>query len=110
LLAETGLLDNCYATSHWAYQDLFRKYCITRKCISIPRPIYATRTLKRRFKAAIGSSLIEYLQNLRVEEAKCLLESTTLRLEKISQSSGYSDISFFRRMFKLILTDNAKGL
>ena len=25
LLAETGLLDGCSATSHWGYQDLFRK-------------------------------------------------------------------------------------
>ena len=26
MLAETGLLDQCEATSHWGYQDLFRKY------------------------------------------------------------------------------------
>ena len=25
MLAETGLLDGCEATSHWGYQDLFRK-------------------------------------------------------------------------------------
>jgi transcriptional regulator GlxA family with amidase domain len=58
------------------------------------------RTLKRRFKAATGSSLIEYLQNLRVEEAKQLLESTDLPMEDISEQSGYSDTSFFRRLFK----------
>jgi len=32
------------------------------------------RTLKRRFKAATGTTLIEYLQNLRIEEAKRLLD------------------------------------
>ena len=58
------------------------------------------RTLKRRFKAATGSSLIEYLQNLRVEEAKRLLESTELPIEDISEQTGYSDTSFFRRLFK----------
>lgn len=26
LLAEAGLLDNCVATTHWAYQDFFRQY------------------------------------------------------------------------------------
>ena len=26
MLAETGLLDQCEATSHWGYQDLFRRY------------------------------------------------------------------------------------
>jgi transcriptional regulator GlxA family with amidase domain len=25
MLAETGLLDGCHATSHWGYQDLFQK-------------------------------------------------------------------------------------
>jgi transcriptional regulator GlxA family with amidase domain len=58
------------------------------------------RTLKRRFKAATGSSLIEYLQNLRVEEAKRLLEGTELPIEDISEQSGYADTSFFRRLFK----------
>jgi transcriptional regulator GlxA family with amidase domain len=58
------------------------------------------RTLKRRFKAATGSSLIEYLQNLRVEDAKRLLESTDLPVEDISEQTGYSDASFFRRLFK----------
>jgi transcriptional regulator GlxA family with amidase domain len=58
------------------------------------------RTLKRRFRASTGSSLIEYLQNLRVEEAKRLLESTELPVEDISEQTGYSDTSFFRRLFK----------
>lgn len=58
------------------------------------------RTLKRRFKAATGSSLIEYLQNLRVEEAKTLLETTELPIEEIGERTGYSDTSFFRRLFK----------
>ena len=58
------------------------------------------RTLKRRFKAATGSSLIEYLQNLRIEEAKRLLEAGSLAVEEISAEVGYSDASFFRRLFK----------
>ena len=33
------------------------------------------RTLKRRFKAATGRRLIDYVQNLRIEEAKRLLET-----------------------------------
>jgi len=38
MLAETGLLDGCDATSHWGYQDLFRqqypKVHFRRKSIS----------------------------------------------------------------------------
>jgi transcriptional regulator GlxA family with amidase domain len=58
------------------------------------------RTLKRRFKAATGSPLIDYLQNVRVEEAKRLLENTERPIEDISERVGYSDASFFRRLFK----------
>ena len=58
------------------------------------------RSLKRRFKAATGSTLIEYLQNLRIEEAKRLLELGELPIDEVSAEVGYLDISFFRRLFK----------
>jgi len=192
MLAETGLLNGCEATSHWGYQDLFKKQypkvrfhpepnlvfadtagrivtaggttswhdlaihiisrhgspaealriakvyllkwhsegqlpfasplrnnphadSVVRSCeqwlsenflesdalhqlieqVNIPE-----RTLKRRFKAATGSSLIEYLQNLRIEEAKHLLESAQMPVDNISVAAGYEDPSFFRRLFK----------
>jgi len=60
----------------------------------------AERTLKRRFKAATGLSLIDYLQNLRIEEAKRLLESSQRSADAISADVGYEDASFFRRLFK----------
>ncbi len=58
------------------------------------------RTLKRRFRAATGTTLIDYLQNLRVEAAKRLLESGPMPVEEISVEAGYEDTSFFRRLFK----------
>jgi transcriptional regulator GlxA family with amidase domain len=58
------------------------------------------RTLKRRFKVATGNSLIEYLQNLRIEAAKQLLESGQLPVDEISVEVCYEDPSFFRRLFK----------
>jgi len=58
------------------------------------------RTLKRRFKSATGLSLIDYLQNLRVEEAKHLLESSRRAADDISADVGYQDPSFFRRLFR----------
>jgi transcriptional regulator GlxA family with amidase domain len=60
------------------------------------------RTLKRRFKLAAGSSLIERLQNLRVEEAKRLLEAGAMPVDEISFEVGYEDASFFRRLFKRV--------
>ena len=58
------------------------------------------RTLKRRFKAATGSTLIDYVQNVRVEAAKRLLESGQQPVDDISVAVGYEDPSFFRRLFK----------
>ena len=46
------------------------------------------RTLKRRFKAATGTTLIAYLQNLRIEEAKRSLESSSLPVEEVSVRGG----------------------
>lgn len=58
------------------------------------------RSLKRRFKAATGSSLIGYVQNLRIEEAKRLLETSDLPSDEISAEVGYENPAFFRRLFK----------
>ncbi|MEX0615668.1 MAG: helix-turn-helix domain-containing protein, partial [Methylophaga sp.] len=192
MLAETGLLDNCDATSHWGYQDLFRKhypkvhfkpepnlafadpagkivtaggttswhdlaiYIISKhfspaeavriaqvyllkwhdegqlpyhslvrnshhsdhliaECetalkqhykhgnalqLTLAQANIPERTLKRRFKTATGSTLIDYLQNIRIEAAKRLLEQTQIAVDDISFDIGYEDASFFRRLFK----------
>lgn len=192
MLAESGLLDGCPATSHWGYKDLFRKKypkvdfqsepnlvfadpagrivtaggttswhdlaihiisrhasvgealriakvyllkwhgegqlpyaslvrsaphadSVARKCEQWLKEHYREanviqhvveqtsipeRTLKRRFKTATGSTLIEYVQNLRIEEAKRLLESGKMPVDDICIEAGYEDLSFFRRLFK----------
>ena len=57
------------------------------------------RTLHRRFQAAAGMPPLAYWQDLRVEQAKALLEETRLSLEQIVEKVGYSDVSAFRRLF-----------
>lgn len=57
------------------------------------------RTFSRRFKAATGYSPIEYLQALRIEEAKQMLESTAQAIEEIAEAVGYKDEGAFRRTF-----------
>jgi len=192
MLAETGLLDGCEATSHWGYQDMFSKQYPAVRFRPEPNLVFADvegrivtaggttswhdlavhiisrysspgealriakvyllkwhgegqlpyaalvrrnphadsvvrgceewlgkhyqetdairqvigsagipeRTLKRRFKAATGTTLIEYLQSLRIEAAKQLLESGQLPVDEISVEVSYEDPSFFRRLFK----------
>jgi transcriptional regulator GlxA family with amidase domain len=58
------------------------------------------RSLKRRFKLATGSTLIGQVQNLRIEEAKRLLESGNEAFEDIAVEVGYENPAFFRRLFK----------
>lgn len=58
------------------------------------------RTLLRRFQKAAGLSPVQYTQQLRVERAKALLESSTLSLEDITGRCGYADVSTFSTVFK----------
>lgn len=58
------------------------------------------RTFLRRFRAATGMSPREYLQNLRIEEAKFLLETTRSTLDAISADVGYAEPSSFRHAFR----------
>jgi transcriptional regulator GlxA family with amidase domain len=60
------------------------------------------RTFKRRFKAATGLTPIAYVQRIRVERAKRLLETTDEPVEEISWAVGYEDPTSFRRLFKRV--------
>jgi len=60
----------------------------------------SSRTFKRRFKAAAGESPLSYLQEIRIEEAKKLLEATSESIEVIGSSIGYEDLPYFSRLFK----------
>ena len=58
------------------------------------------RTLKRRFKAATGTTMMDHVQNLRLEEAKRLLETGGTAFDEIASHVGYENPGFFRRLFK----------
>ena len=58
------------------------------------------RTLLRRFQKATGLSPIQYTQQLRIERAKVLLETTNLSLEAITGRCGYENVSTFSKVFK----------
>ena len=62
----------------------------------------AERTFKRRFKDATGFAPIDYVQRLRIEDAKRRLERTGAAIDEISWQVGYEDPAFFRRLFKRI--------
>jgi transcriptional regulator GlxA family with amidase domain len=66
----------------------------------IKRSKLAERTFKRRFASATGMPPLEYVQRLRIEDAKRRLERTDMPVDEISWRVGYEDAAFFRRLFK----------
>ncbi len=60
------------------------------------------RTLHRRFLDVTGSTPLAYLQALKIERAKEMLESSSASLESITASVGYEDVSSFRQLFRRI--------
>jgi transcriptional regulator GlxA family with amidase domain len=62
----------------------------------------AERTFKRRFTEMTGLPPIDYVQRLRVEDAKRRLERTDAPVDEIGWRVGYEDAAFFRRLFKRV--------
>lgn len=62
----------------------------------------APRSFKRRFKKATGMTVIDYVQRLRVEQARGMLEGGEATVDDISWRVGYEDVAFFRRLFKRV--------
>ncbi|SFI52425.1 GlxA family transcriptional regulator [Jannaschia pohangensis] len=60
------------------------------------------RTFIRRFKAATGLPPNRYVQTLRIETARSLLEQSGRTIQDIGWSVGYQDISAFGRVFKSV--------
>ncbi len=58
------------------------------------------RTFGRRFQTATGHAPLDYVQRVRIEEAKQLLETEGHSVEQIAAQVGYSDAVSFRRLFK----------
>jgi transcriptional regulator GlxA family with amidase domain len=58
------------------------------------------RTFDRRFRAATGYSPLAYIQALRIEEAKQLLETGAATIEAVAREVGYEDLASFRRLFR----------
>ncbi|MCU6434313.1 helix-turn-helix domain-containing protein [Undibacterium sp. Jales W-56] len=58
------------------------------------------RTLLRRFQETLHLSPAQYVQQLRIERAKALLETTRLSLEELAGRCGYQDVSSLSKVFK----------
>jgi transcriptional regulator GlxA family with amidase domain len=58
------------------------------------------RTLIRRFQAVLGQSPLTYLQHLRIDTARAMLEASDVPIERLAAYVGYADPSSFARLFR----------
>lgn len=67
----------------------------------IARTFYISQNhVSRVLKSKIGKSYKEYLNDVRINEAKRLLKTTPIKVVYIANDVGYTDIGAFNRMFK----------
>jgi transcriptional regulator GlxA family with amidase domain len=64
------------------------------------RVAMSPRTFMRRFKAATGRLPGAYLQTVRIEAAKSMLERETAPVQSVACAVGYDDVAHFRALFK----------
>lgn len=58
------------------------------------------RTMARKFKASLGVTPLAYLQSMRIEAAKNLLEASRVSIQDIVEEVGYKDYSAFTQLFR----------
>ena len=66
----------------------------------IERSGLSGRGFTRRFRAVMGMAPIAYVQIVRVEEAKQLLETGRLTVEEVAHAVGYADTASFGQLFR----------
>jgi len=84
--------QQAWLAEHYDQPNLVRE--LVRRC-GLPE-----RSFNRRFKAATGYTPISYIQSLRIEEAKQILETSDRPVEEVGWMVGYDDPAHFRRLFK----------
>lgn len=58
------------------------------------------RNFNRRFLAATGKTPLHYLQGLRIEEGRDLLNNSNLSIAEVAEKVGYQDSKHFARLFR----------
>jgi YesN/AraC family two-component response regulator len=56
--------------------------------------------LSRLFKKETGQNFLDYVTEVRLGEAKRLLQESHLKVYEISEKVGYQDLQYFGKLFK----------
>lgn len=60
------------------------------------------RSFERRFKLATNNSVLEYINRLKIENAKRSFETSRKNIHEVMYDVGYTDTKAFRTIFKKI--------
>ena len=55
--------------------------------------------LSRQFKKEVGVNFSEYLMSVRMKQARCLLENSSLRISEVALRVGITNMSYFSTVF-----------
>ncbi|WP_343618161.1 helix-turn-helix domain-containing protein [Ralstonia sp.] len=98
LLADKAHADSLvHRAQHWLQKNMAKDAKISEMAYDLG---VSERTIIRRFQSALNQPPLRYLQSLRIEAARGLLEAGDLSLERIAAQVGYNDTSSFCRLFK----------
>jgi transcriptional regulator GlxA family with amidase domain len=81
----------------WVRDNIARDFAMEELAAAVA---LAPRTFARRIAATCGVSPIQFVQRIRLETARYLLETTRLSVEEITRQVGYAEPSTLRRLIR----------
>lgn len=94
-------LESDELTAVFRYMDLHLSENITLTeaadigCMSVP-------SLCKKFKEKTGMTMVQYMNEKRIERAKLLLKSQKNTLEQVAEQTGFSNANYLVRVFKKV--------
>ncbi len=86
--AAKEFIEKNYENSSLSISDISEKLCVNQTY------------LRKMFKSQMNMTLTEYITQIRMQEAKRIITSTSEKLTTVAEMVGYSDVSYFSNVFK----------
>ncbi|OBZ17746.1 helix-turn-helix domain-containing protein [Bacillus sp. FJAT-26390] len=61
---------------------------------------FSPQYLAKKFKEEYGTTIMNYLTQLRIEKAFSLLDHTELSIQEVASESGFEELNYFSKVFK----------
>jgi transcriptional regulator GlxA family with amidase domain len=81
----------------WAGQRLAEGFSLDQAAVALAT---SKRTLARRMQSVLGKSPLEYFQDLRIERAVHLLETSQASVDQIAAEVGYAEGATLRTLLR----------